>query len=189
VNADALLVTYFRQRKVAVDGSRVTVGRVYAPKCGECSGKTKNETLLGLYVCGNCGAEWPFVDVDAAAAFKRKRASKGNMTWPFMYVKPTMVKKADTRALALAEVVEVGIVLGEMEGDTYWGHAVSLWVAYVLGDATYEDLGTLANEQGWDTWRPDAGGRLWTGQKVEWAVRRARGEFTKRYLSRVGEIA
>lgn len=39
-----------------------STGRMHADTCAKCGGKKRHETKVGDWVCGHCGANWPYVD-------------------------------------------------------------------------------------------------------------------------------
>lgn len=180
---DGLLRAYFTFREPGA-GPMTEHVVVPARRCEECDGKKYEETVRGTLICANhkCREPWPVVAVPIYKT-SRRRASKDNRTWPWMYLRPAqraILKNA--REDEAVSLVEVGIVLQELEANDYWRHSARLWTATVLTSSTYEELAGYANDAGW----PTRQGGPWTYERVKYWTSRARGEFAMRYDGKTG---
>lgn len=92
-----------------------STGRIYRKRCRQCKGRKRHGTKGGDWVCGHCGADWPYVD---RHIFKGE-VQKSRRIYDFGH--------------RHARYFDVARVLREFIDDQEWKWAARLYVANVMG--------------------------------------------------------
>lgn len=98
-----------------------STGRVFAKRCDACEGKKRHGTKLGDYVCGHCGAPWPYVDQQIFKGEVQKTARCGSFDD------------------SLGRYFDVAKLLGEFMKEHPWD--AKLYIAHVVAGLSFAELG------------------------------------------------
>lgn len=159
MNVDDLVRSYYGLLGCAQDmvDSR---GRVYAKGCGDCGGHLRHwKEAEELWVCGHCGAPWPWED---------RLIPKGEVQ---RSIRPGEHEER------LAGLARFGYELNAMLRSDHWRWKAQVLVGYAVTSATYGDIAWHANECGWPT---PHGDRQWTESMARWHAGEARRELRRR---------
>jgi len=139
-------------------------GWIYAKKCGaaKCKSETRHSTKEGFYVCGACGAIWPFTERYSLKGEVQSSPRTGHFE------------------SAISRLVDVGCAFNQLVNDPKWKWKGRLFVAHAMG-WSYNDL----LDDGPVAWK-DAPPDIWTHWKVRSSIHAARREW--RRLLRVAGI-